>query len=563
MKKRKKLKSLLIFVLIFAIVLCGSIAWRFKDRISDIFYKEPNGELLTQICKCDGYNATLVNMTSNSEILKIDYIMPGLDDYTLSTVIWSVKASKVAYKNTFGTASFSTDVLNSGFYVANTTEKKVDFYTNEGKLSKSVKIDTQNSISEIAVSKNGKYISFTDTNDAKVNIYDLKTGKTERLFDVSGWISCTAMPDGDFCYLTGNNSYILADAETLKYETFSFEMSPGVFTPSGMVITNDNGYDVYGVGNKNKTEIMPQSIVEAPITCSVERVFTVAGNEKGDTITAYSLKNGDYAELELNAKLDSVHDMGNGYAAVATFYDSEVPDIWLYNLKAAKWVKNHGSSARIPYDESTVSNTAAVNSGNGKILQDVPVISQFPDFPTGCETISAIIAIKYAGDNITAEEFCDNYLKKSSNFYFKDGKRYGPDPYESFIGSPKNENAYGCMAPVIERAMNAYYKGRRTVVNDTGTELSALCGKYTDRGIPCLVWVSINMIEPYYTRTWYLENGETYRWLANEHCMVLIGYDSDYYYFSDPYAGAVVKYQKQIAEERYKAFGMQALAIEK
>ena len=57
------------------------------------------------------------------------------------------------------------------------------------------------------------------------------------------------------------------------------------------------------------------------------------------------------------------------------------------------------------------------------------------------------------------------------------------------------------------------------------------------------------------------EGGGTYTWLANEHCLVLMGYDNENYYFSDPYKGAVVKYKKALCQSRYQAFGQQALAI--
>ncbi len=205
------------------------------------------------------------------------------------------------------------------------------------------------------------------------------------------------------------------------------------------------------------------------------------------------------------------------------------------------------------------------------VLTDVPVIAQYPNYPTGCESVSAVIAMRYAGSDISIDDFIDKYLQKG-NFYTKDGVTYGPDPRTHFVGSPRSENSYGCMAPVIENAMNAYYQdkeqevnadypGKKRVVNATGTEMDDLCRQYIVKGIPCLVWVSIGMVEPYYSRSWNLPNGGTYRWLPNEHCMVLIGYDATHYYFSDPYRGAIVKYARQLSSNRYAAYGKQALAI--
>ena len=119
------------------------------------------------------------------------------------------------------------------------------------------------------------------------------------------------------------------------------------------------------------------------------------------------------------------------------------------------------------------------------------------------------------------------------------------------------------MAPVIVKALKKYYGNNNYVINATGKSLEEIKKLYIDAGYPVLVWVSINMIDTYYTSSWYLENGEQYKWLANEHCMVLIGYDNDYYYFVDPYKGSEVMYKKNITEKRYKELGMQAVVIVK
>ena len=224
-----------------------------------------------------------------------------------------------------------------------------------------------------------------------------------------------------------------------------------------------------------------------------------------------------------------------------------------------------GESTKKPTSSAAITTTGTtgtpVNQAGKRVLADVPVLSQFPDFPTGCESVSAVIAMRYAGDQISVDTFVDDYLETSEDFYTSDGISYGPDPSVIFAGTPRNSSSYGCMAPVIEKAMNRYYQGRKTVVNATGTSLKNLCRTYIDRGIPCLVWVTIGMVDAYYTSSWTLPDGTNYRWLANEHCMVLIGYDDSYYYFSDPYRGKQLKYQQWICEDRYKRIGQQALAI--
>ena len=59
------------------------------------------------------------------------------------------------------------------------------------------------------------------------------------------------------------------------------------------------------------------------------------------------------------------------------------------------------------------------------------------------------------------------------------------------------------------------------------------------------------------------KDGDTCEWLANEHCMLLVGYDKDYYYLHDPLASKYTAYEKQIFEERFAQMGRCAVVIDK
>ena len=41
---------------------------------------------------------------------------------------------------------------------------------------------------------------------------------------------------------------------------------------------------------------------------------------------------------------------------------------------------------------------------------DVPYIDQSKRYPTGCESVSTVMALQYAGVNISVDKFIDNYL---------------------------------------------------------------------------------------------------------------------------------------------------------
>lgn len=194
------------------------------------------------------------------------------------------------------------------------------------------------------------------------------------------------------------------------------------------------------------------------------------------------------------------------------------------------------------------------------LIQNIPRICQFPEFPSGCESVASVIALQYMKEPISVTNFINNYLPMGA-VYRKDGILYGPDPYEQFVGDPRSQYALGCFAPVIEKAIVRYFGDEKRVKNTTGETLDSLCEQYVSRNIPALVWVSIYMKDTGKGNVWYTENGKRFQWITNEHCMVLIGYDTNGYYFQDPYSGNQLYYDKALSARRYDTFGKQSLVI--
>ena len=193
----------------------------------------------------------------------------------------------------------------------------------------------------------------------------------------------------------------------------------------------------------------------------------------------------------------------------------------------------------------------------------VEPLSQFPLYPTGCESVTAVMALNYAGISISVDEFIDEYLICSSNFYKRGNISYGPDPYSVFAGDPRSQYSYGCMAPVIEKALASCLQAyNKQVINCCDTDLDTLCRTYIDNRIPVILWATIDMQVATAGNSWFLDNGELYVWPAGEHCLLLIGYDEHRYYFNDPRYGDIVAYAKTDVEHAYAALGQQALIIQ-
>lgn len=197
-----------------------------------------------------------------------------------------------------------------------------------------------------------------------------------------------------------------------------------------------------------------------------------------------------------------------------------------------------------------------------KVCIQAPYIDQSGAYPTGCESVSAVMLLQFLGVDITVDEFIEKYLEKQ-DFEERDGELFGPDPRKYFCGSPYDEDSFGCYAPVIAGAMKRVLGGAYTVKDESGTDTAELLRRYIDKGMPVVYWACINMREPVIGPKWkLLDTGGVFTWVSNEHCMLLVGYDEKGYYFNDPYDNnGLVRYPKEVVEDRYRAQHMQAVGV--
>lgn len=190
-----------------------------------------------------------------------------------------------------------------------------------------------------------------------------------------------------------------------------------------------------------------------------------------------------------------------------------------------------------------------------KLLKDFTVISQMPELPTGCEITCLAMALNYYGIPADKCDLADNYLEKSED---TEG-----DFRKAFVGNPRDENSYGCYAPVIENAANNYLLdigSSMLAVDLSGTELDRLVG-YIDIGVPVIIWGTMDCLEGTYTDSWEVD-GETLTWYWPEHVMVMIGYSDDYIWVADPMKGKTQVFERELFNTRYEELQRQAVVVQ-
>lgn len=221
------------------------------------------------------------------------------------------------------------------------------------------------------------------------------------------------------------------------------------------------------------------------------------------------------------------------------------------------------TSTAPPADQSTVPASPPIQLPASCL--SVPYISQ-NDYPSGCELVSSAMLLRYYGfetepsDLINGGFITYQLLDRDGN-----DELFGGDPNKIFIGDPFSRDGYGCYSRTIFNGLEKYLENKYfDTVYLTGTPLSYICDMYIDFGQPVLIWATSGM-EPTDKKTpvtWKIsETGESFTWIPNEHCMVLVGYDDEYYYFNDPLTGQAVPYEKAATDARYRELGSQSVTI--
>ncbi len=197
-----------------------------------------------------------------------------------------------------------------------------------------------------------------------------------------------------------------------------------------------------------------------------------------------------------------------------------------------------------------------------KILADVPFISQRPNFPNGCEAVSTVMALNYMGVKITPAEFVRSYLEMGNPLYVSKGEYYACDPREKFPGDPRSKSGWGCYPEVIKKAVDKMENGTVAAYVLKDVPLSSLCSRYIDNGIPVIFWGTIDMQSPKTHLTWKIEGTDrTHTWISPFHCLLLIGYSEEGYFFNDPWRSRMTFYDRQSVETAYSGIGMEAAVI--
>ena len=188
---------------------------------------------------------------------------------------------------------------------------------------------------------------------------------------------------------------------------------------------------------------------------------------------------------------------------------------------------------------------------------DVPCYSQYPELPTGCESVALTNLLNYYGFRLGKTIIADYYLPKGSGGNF----------VTAFDGNPRRSSGglMGCVAPAITIAGNNFLRaaGSGKQAKDVSfSSISSIKNRLTC-GQPVEMWNTEWGSWPggRYATRWY--NGHSYGLWGGNHAVVLKGYDDEQgiVYLSDSINGNVTR-NAQIFFGTWQQMDSQAVVIE-
>lgn len=191
-------------------------------------------------------------------------------------------------------------------------------------------------------------------------------------------------------------------------------------------------------------------------------------------------------------------------------------------------------------------------------FDDMKYIDQHKDnMPNGCEVVSlAMVLSRYIPD-ITPSEIAENYLPRSRFPVYIRGVYTAEDPTYYYIGDPAGKGL-GIFAPGLAKTAQDTidaYGLKLTAFDISGCTEEELFGHISD-GYPVIVWIPMKLAAVNWgsVSSWYLPDGEFFRWPNPMHCAVLADFSETTVTLYDPTVG-IIDYDRELFLRKWDEIG--------
>jgi len=187
------------------------------------------------------------------------------------------------------------------------------------------------------------------------------------------------------------------------------------------------------------------------------------------------------------------------------------------------------------------------------VYAEISAINQHPELPTGCEATALTMLLNWAGVNAGKEE-----VVRKIPWGPRPQNGVGANPQERFVGDPFSITGFGVFDVPIYKTLDSYMPG--LALNLTGKPFGEIL-KAVESGRPVVIWITRDLEAPRRTRAWRDEKGRTVVWLAPEHAVLLISFDSKHAVVNDPYTGETRRFPLDRLKAVWEAMGRRAVTV--
>ena len=259
--------------------------------------------------------------------------------------------------------------------------------------------------------------------------------------------------------------------------------------------------------------------------------------------------------LDIENNIDYVFNEKDSFDDIKMQLDNDYNELNIENLKLDKKKKSlsiQKESLQKTYNEILEEERKM----STYLINNVPKINQYAlGYPTGCESAALTNLLKFWGVSVNMSDIVKT-LPKGVLPYYDNGIKYGGNPYLEFVGNPNNYSSYGVYEKPIIEVANQFKSG---IIDGTGMSLDKVL-EVVKENRPVMVWVSMNMAVPYISTSWiYKPTGQKISWMANEHALIVVGYNQSQVIVSDSLNGEIRYYDRRVFESRYNMYGKRAV----
>ncbi|TPR17665.1 hypothetical protein DY138_07045 [Apilactobacillus timberlakei] len=136
-------------------------------------------------------------------------------------------------------------------------------------------------------------------------------------------------------------------------------------------------------------------------------------------------------------------------------------------------------------------------------LNNVPLIRQRPQLPTGCEITAVTMMINYATGKHYKKTFFANKMPRSSN------------PNKGFVGSPYSKSGWYIYPPALMKLVHKYLNSSVNLTGKSTKYLKIYLKKYSH---PIVIWIA---------------NVDGFP----NHAVTVTGFNKNQLYYNDPWLG--------------------------